>query len=350
MNTPQFATGAYFDQRTGQVTIDNQGQSTYVGSRPLKANKRTGQVLMTTERGVVVNSLLRRDEWQQLDAVIHQAAHIRLTAVNDLRTRGLVSAIGSLGTLTTQWTQSSEMTAANVSMTGRSTGNRDRVDNKIVGRPVPITFKEFDIGKRELEASRILQNPVDMANASDSAIVVAEALEGLLVNGDTSVIFGGDTLYGYTTEPNRNTDTAANYGGGDWGTLSNVVPTVSGMIAAANADRYFRPYVLYASTVQYNQANTNFFTDGSGQNGIQRLLQIDSLEAVRPCDTLADGNLVLVQMTPNVVEWAEHMGITVVEWMSGDGMTAHFKVMAVATPKVKSDHSGGSGIVHATGA
>ncbi len=35
------------------------------GSRPLRTNKRTGQVQVMTERGIVVNSLLREDEWQE---------------------------------------------------------------------------------------------------------------------------------------------------------------------------------------------------------------------------------------------------------------------------------------------
>lgn len=323
---------------------------TYVGSRPLRVNKKTGLVQIVTERGLTVNSLLRRDEWQLLDTRIQQAALIRLNAVQDLRSRGLVSPITSFGVLETQWSQASEMTAASISMSGKAVSERDRQEYLIQGRPVPIIFKDFEIPKRELEAARLLGNQLDTSNATAAARVVSEKMEDMLVNGSTTFIFNGRTLYGYTSEPNRNTDTAANYGGGDWGTLSNIVPTVSGMIAAANGDRYYGPFTLYVSTTQYTQAATSFYTDGSGQNAIQRLLQIPELEAVKPCDTLADGALLLVQMTEDVVEWAEHMMVTVVEWMSGDGMTAFFRVMAVGTPKVKSDYNSRSGIVHATGA
>lgn len=333
------------------LIVERFDPNTYTGSRPLRVNKRTGAVQVMTERGLMVNSLLRRDEWQLLDRRIQQAALTRLVAVQDLRSRGLVVPISSFGVLTTQWSQASEMTQAEVSMTGKAPrGERDRQEFKIKGQPVPVVYKDFEIPKRELEAARLLGTQLDTAHATAASRVVSEKLEDLLVNGSAATIFDGNTLRGYTTESNRNNDTAANYGGGDWGTISNIIPTVSGMIGAAEGDRYYGPYILYASTTQYNQANTSFFTDGSGQNAIQRLLQINSLEAVKPLDTLADGNLLLVQMTEDVVEWAEHMMVTVVEWMSGDGMVAFFRVMAVGTPRVKSDYNSRSGIVHATGA
>jgi len=332
-----------------QVT-DTAQMGAYLGSRPLRANTKTGQVLVNTERGLVVNSQLRRDEWQRLDAAVQQSALIRLNAVADLKGAGLTEPIGSFGTLTTQWNQQSELTQADVSMTGQSVGERDRLENKIAGRPVPVIFKDFIIPKRQLDSSRLLGNPIDTTHAIAATRVVSEKLEEMLVNGESTTVFDGNTIYGYTTEPNRNTDTATNYGGGDWGTIGNIVPTISGMIGAAEADRYYGPYVVYASTTQYNQAATSFFTDGSGESALNRVLRIPSITNMKPNDSLADGAVVLVTMQKDVVDWAEHMDISVVEWMSGDGMVGFYKVMAVATPRVKSDYGSRSGIVHATGA
>jgi uncharacterized linocin/CFP29 family protein len=324
--------------------------ASYLGSRPLRVNKRTGDVQVMTKRGLTVNSLLRRDEWQLLDTRVQQAALTRLRAVEDLRGRGLTVPIGSFGTLTYQWNQASEMTQADISMTGQIAGERDRVDFKIAGRPVPIVYKDFMIPERTLESARLLGNQLDTAHATAAARVVAEKLEDMLVNGSAATIFDGNTIYGYTTETNRNTDTAANYGGGDWGTISNVVPTVEGMISAANTDRHYGPFVLYASTTQYNQATLNFYTDGSGQTPRDRIMQMPMVEDLRVLDTLADGAILLVQMSEDVVQWAEHMMTTVVEWMSADGMVAFFRVMAVAVPLVKSEYNSRSGIVHATAA
>jgi hypothetical protein len=172
----------------------------------------------------------------------------------------------------------------------------------------------------------------------------------MLFNGRAATVFDGRTIYGYTTEPNRNTDTAANYGGGDWTTISNIIPTVEGMINAAKTDRHYGPFYLYASGTQYNEATLKRFSDGSGESPADFINRMPQIAGFFPSDTLADGVLNLVQMTSDVVDWAQHIGVTVVEWLSGDGMIGYFKAMAVAAPRVKSDYNSRSGVVHATGA
>lgn len=332
------------------LQVDSWTPGSYLGSRPLQVNKNNGLVLVNTERGLTVNSQLRRDEWQRLDAAVQEAAVTRLNAVADLKAAGLVEPIGSFGTLTSQWSQQSELSQADVSMTGQSVGERGRLEMSIAGQPVPVVFKDFMIPARQLEASRMMANPLDVTHAIAATRVVSEKLEAMLVNGDTSVVFDGNTLYGYTSEPNRNTDTATNYGGGDWGTSGNAQKTIAGMVNAAHLDRYYGPYVVYASTTQYLQAVNTYYTDGSGDTEFDRILAMPMISGMRVNDTLADGNIVLVSMQKDVVDWAEHRDISVVEWMSGDGMATFFKVMAVATPRVKSDYNNRSGIVHATGA
>lgn len=327
-----------------------QGPSQYLGSRPLSVNKRTGQVLVKTERGMMVNSQLTREEWRLLDTTIQPAAKLRLRAVNDLKSRGLTRNIPSLGILTAQYSKGGELTAANVTMTGQGISERDRLDFKLGGVPVPIIFKEFMIPKRQLEASRLTGQPLDTATAEAAVRVVAEEAESLLLNGDSTIVFDGNTIYGYTTAPNRNTDTAANYGGGDWGTISNVVPTIAGMIAAAQGDRMFGPYMIYTATAQYNESALTYYSDGSGNTPLQRIMGLPGVLGMEAVDNLAAGTILLVQMTSDVVLWAEHMDITVLEWMSGDGMVAFFKVMMVATPIVRDDYNTRSGIIHATAA
>ncbi|RMG89174.1 MAG: DUF2184 domain-containing protein [Chloroflexi bacterium] len=335
-----------------QVTTLDQmvGQIAEYGARPL-FNKRMGAKQLgriVTNRGLHINSLLRKDEWELLDQRIVGAARTRLRGVQDLMNAGLVTRLGSLGVLTTQWNVASEMTAADVTMTGRANGEGDLVDMKLEGRPVPVVFKDFQIGKRYLEAGRLSGNELDTTNAEAAARVVAEKLETMLFSGQ-SLTFNSDTIYGYTNHPNRNTDTATNYGGGDWGTITNIVPTVLGMVTAANNDNYYGPFNLYVANTQYLQM-LETYSDGSGQSALARVLQLPMIQNVAPSDYLSDGNVVLVQMTRDVVDWAYSQDITLLEWMSPDGLVGMFKVLAVATPRVKAEYSGKSGIVHATGA
>lgn len=327
-------------------------EAVMAGSRPLFFNKKTGEAQIRRGDGVVVNSALRKDEWEELDRAVIRAASYPLRAVQDLFARGLTKRLGGLGSLVSEWNTASAMTPANVSMTGQSVGNNDRVDYNLAGVPIPVIFKEFTIGRRQLEAARKLGNALDTVHAEEAARVVAEMMESLLIDGG-GFTFNGNTLYGYTNETNRNTATAAAYGGGDWGTITNVTPTIGGMITAAKADNKFGPYAVYVYTTQFNQAAHSFFTDGSGQTALQRVMTMPGIASVTELPTLQDGEVLLVQMTSDVVDWAfvpEYQTPTVVEWASPDGMSYNFKVLAVGAPRVKSHYDGKSGIVHATAA
>lgn len=319
------------------------------GSRPVAFNKRTGEVQIVTGRGMRINSILRKDEWQELDRAVVSAARTRLVTVDHLRQRNLVHPLGGLATLTSQWNVTSAMTQADVNMTGQGAGESDIPDSLVKNVPVPVLFKQFRLGIRTLEASRRLGDGLDVTGASEAARVVAEMAETMLTNG-YNLTFNGGTIYGYTTHPNRNTDTVGNYGGGDWGTITNVLPTIAGMVGAANGDGFYGPFGIYASTTQFNQAALNYFTDGSGQTPVQRALTLPNIALFDMAPTLADGVIVLVQLTNTVVDWAEALDVQTLEWASGDGMVSNFKVMMVGSPRVKADYDGKSGIVHATGA
>lgn len=322
------------------------------GERELiRVNSRTGTPYLEAAPGITVNSMLRQEEWEVFDAAVTEAARYPLRAVNDLRARGLTVALGGLGTLRSSWSTSSEMTAALISMSGQGGGQRDLPDMIHAGAPVPVVSKDFAIDIRSLEASRRMGDGLDVTAATEATRVVAEGLESLLVSGAGTKL-NGSALYGYLTHPNRNTDTAANYGGGDWGTLSNVLPTVAGMVNAANLDYHYGPFQLYVSQTQYNQAAQSYYSDGSGQTALDRIAKLPNITGVTmlPVSTLADGVVLLVQMGREVVEWAEALDIQVREWASGDGMTSNFRVLAVATPRIKARYDGKSGIVHATGA
>ena len=322
------------------------------GSRPVVVNERTGQVRVHSTNGLLVNSALRKDEWEELDRAVIRAAQYPLRAVGDLFARGLTKRLGGLGSLVSQWNVATSMTPATVTMTGQSVGDQDRIDFNLAGVPIPVIFKEFTIGRRTLDAARRMNDQLDTVHAEEAARVVAEKMEAMLIDGG-GFTFNGVAINGYTSLSTRNTDTATNYGGGDWGTIANVQTTIAGMIAAAKLDNKYGPYAVYAHTTQYGQAAYAWFTDGSGQTARQRVLEIPSIVSFEELPTLQAGEILLVQVTPDVADWAfvpEFQTPTVMEWASPDGMTYNFKVMAVGAPRVKSHYDGKCGIVHATAA
>lgn len=301
--------------------------------------------LLHPRTGLQVNSILRKDEWEELDRAVVMASRYRMNAIQRLQDLGLVQRLGGAGTLISQWNVASEMTEASVSVEGVTKTDMDTVDYLLKGVTIPVIHKRFDISTRTLDASRRLGDGLDTTNAEASTRVVAEKLEEMFFTGETGVNLNGNPIYGVTTETNVNTGSAT----GDFGTLSNIYPTFIAMIQAAATDRYHGPFEVWVYSTQYNQM-LNVYTDGSGENALDRVLRIPQITAIHPTDWLADGQLVMVQMTRDVVDLALTQMPTLVEWMSPDGMLAHFKVVAIGAPRVKSDYNTNSGIVYYTGA
>lgn len=307
------------------------------------ATNESGYVVVENSAGMRTNSLLRKDEWESLDNAVLQAARTRLVGIQRLQDRGLTKNLDSIGIMTTQWNKGSEMTRATVNMSGQTAMDRDRQDYNLTGVPVPVIHKAFRIGERDLEASRRLGEGIDTTNAYEASRVVAEELERMLYDGNSDINLNGDTISGLKDASNTGT------ADGDFDTLSNIHPTITAMVNAAQADNYFGPYELFIYKTQYNEM-LDRYTDGSGETPLDGVLRIPDITAVHSVDYLSDGELVLLQMTPNVIDLAVHSLNQMVEWTSDDGMTHSFKVMSIAVPRVKSDYSGGEGIVYYTGA
>jgi uncharacterized linocin/CFP29 family protein len=305
---------------------------------------RQGFVQIQNNQGVTANSVLRKDEWEELDRAVVQAASERLNFVERLQQKNLTHRLGSIGILASQWNTGSQMTRATVNLTGQSAANLDLQDYNLKGVPVPVIHKEFTIGERALEASRRLGEGIDATNAYQASRVVAEELERICFNGDTTVTLNGQTIYGVTNEPNVNTGT-----GTDFGTIANVNVTFTAMVNACAGDNYHGPFEVWLATTQYGQLTTSFYTDGSGESAYERMLRMPQLDAIHPGDYMTDGTIVMVQMTPDVIDLANYEMNMVVEWSSGDGMTHNFKVMTIAVPRIKSDYGSQSGIAYYTG-
>lgn len=290
------------------------------------------------------NALLRKDEWILLDERLVYTFNEVLNGVADLRARNLTHDVGGLGTLISQYEKVSDMDEANVHMSGAVNGIRDRVDFTMVGVPVPLIFKDFDINIRHLEASRRLGQTIDTTQQEVSARKVAEKLEDILFNGNTMVV-DGNPVYGYTTHPNRNTISTS----ADWGTGTNIYPSIMAMVGAMVSDRCYGPWVLYVNPEQWAQAIA--ITDTTRQKSeLQVVLDsIPRLEDIKLSDSLAPGNAVMVQMSRDVVDLALAQDVVNVEWESQGGMVQHFRVMMAAIPRVKSDANGRCGIVHHSG-
>jgi hypothetical protein len=130
----------------------------------------------------------------------------------------------------------------------------------------------------------------------------------MLFNGNARQVNGGQ-VYGYTNHPDRNTGalTAA------WtGTGTDIIGDVLSMIEAAMADNYYGPYNLYVPQAYWAILLGDYKAESS-QTYLERIRAIDQIRDVKPSSKLAADNVVLTQMTRDVVDVAVAQDITVVQ-------------------------------------
>jgi uncharacterized linocin/CFP29 family protein len=297
------------------------------------------------------NALLRRYEWEMIDEAVVDVARNQLVITEDLRRFGLVKPLGGLGTIYSTYEKASDMTAANIDMSADTEGDADSIAFTPVSIPVPIIHKPFQLNARRLAASRNAGESLDVTNIRTATRRVGDALENMIFNG-ASLKVDANAIYGLTTHPDRSTDTATNYGGGDWSTEGNAYKTIAGMIQALWDSGFQGPFGCYAAM---NLAGNlwNYRTDGSGRSEAQTIvegLRDAGLSYIKPAASLASSTLVVFQLTSDVIDLGVAQEMVAVQWDEKGQLVSNFKVMTAAVPRVKSDANGACGVAHATGA
>lgn len=325
------------NQNRSNEVLQMAGMSGSLGMR-LMANNMNPACLRT-------QAVLLKDEWVDLDTRIIQIAQERLSLTQDLIEAGLTYELGGIGTTISQWQVESDMTDATVSMEPDSEDNRDLLEYQLAQVPVPIIHKDFKLGIRQLEATRRMGSNIDLTNADAAARRVAVGMEDLVIKGYPST-FVGQNIWGVTNHPDRITGVAT----GNWlSDIDAVYTTVLSMLAAADARHRYGPFNLYISP-GLGQVIYYVYPDGSGQTVLQRLQNIDAINEIKVNDRLADGDLVLVQMTADTIDLAVAQPLIPVEWDEKGGLVVNFKIMTALVPRIKPDGYGELGIVHYSGA
>lgn len=292
-------------------------------------------------------AVLRRDEWEEYDKAVVQLARGRFTMVSDLMAAGLrYSLTNPLATMSLVWDRIGTFDDAQIDMTAEAASIRDRLEYEQDGMPVPIIHKGFRVNLRHLLASRKYGQGVDVTHAQEATIKVVEMVEKLFLFGNWSAGTTFGRIYGVTTFPQRNTGslTAA------WtsATPAQIFDDVNRMVAALEGDNMFGPYGLYVPKNYGQVLRKDYDTDaGTASRSIaKRLLDIEGLQFVRTNQFMPANTVVLVQLTPNVIEVIDGIQPRIVEWTTEGGMVSLFKVMAIMLPRIKRDGANNCGLAH----
>jgi len=316
----------------------------YSGGDPKKPESYKS--IPAASMGIQVNGTLRRDEWKQLDEAVLAISDQRLLGIQDLISAGLVfNLTNAMGTTVLEYHDMSDAMAAEMSMDGITRGKGDRPTYGTNYLPLPIIHVDYEINARVLAASRSLGNPLDTTSAERAARKVNEKLEALLFT-DTSYAFGGGTVYTYLSHPDRNLVTITHNWDDSAATGASIVQDVLNMKQASIDDRHYGPWMIYIPTGYETVLDGDYDATTPGTTIRERIMKISGIKGIKVADTLTADNVIMVQMTSDVVRLVRGMGIQNVEWQSEGGMVSKYKVMTIAVPQVRSDQDGRSGLIH----
>lgn len=314
-----------------------------------RKDPQTGEPIY--QEKLVTNATLRKDEWVQLDDAAIESARERLVIAADLMSAGLTHNVGGLGTIISEWEKMSEMTDAEVTMDGETKVNKDRQLFGIDGVPIPIIHKDHSIGERVLLASRQRGASLDVSQSAEAGRSVARTTESMIFNGlNLGASNSAGTpyqVYGLTNHPNKAVDIIS-----DWASSGVSEETIYSEILALIEElrieqRCYGPFTLYIPG-EYERRFEEDYKAESDKTLLERVLQNRNIKDVRVSDTLAAGNVILIEMTSRVIDLAIASDIVNIQWQSGSGFTNHFKTYAAWAPRIKTDYDGRVGYIHGT--
>jgi uncharacterized linocin/CFP29 family protein len=301
---------------------------------------------------MAANASLRKDEWEMVDMRVNDVMRERLTIVDDLRAKGLIVPT-SIGTILRVTERLSDMAAAEVNYDGDSDPDEDKAAYLRNVVPVPVISKGFRINWRQLEASRRRGDPLDVTNAAVAARKVRDKLQDVITNGygtgpgaNPANGADGQTIPGLTTAAGRllvSLGTAWDVSGAD------IIGNVLAMLESAYASNLFGPFNLYVPKNYWATLQEDYSALKGDRTMLQRIEAFENIDVVRPLDSLADDNVVMVQMTEDVIDMTEAQTVTTVQWEKNPFVT-YFRVMTVAGPQIKSIETDAgatiNGIIH----
>ena len=193
-------------------------------------------------------------------------------------------------------------------------------------------------------SSRNSGSPLDTSMVEEATRKVAEMAEKLLLGVSTWGTYGGGTIYGYTNFTSALTQSLDNPSGSSWtGTL--LLESVLAMIQQAQDAHFYGPYMLYNAPA-WNAYLGEDFKTYSDKSVRQRIKEVDGIEDISTLDFLTNYDMVLVQMTSDVIREVIGMDIMPLQWETHGGMQINFKVMAIMVPQLRADYNGNTGIVY----
>jgi hypothetical protein len=183
-----------------------------------------------------------------------------------------------------------------------------------------------------------------MAEASGRK--VSEKIERLTLGRDTGTTFGGGTVTGLTNFASTISYTLTTPVGAS-GVGEQLLADVLAMKAASVAAKHYGPWMMYTAPNWDIYLDADFKSN-SDKTVRSRIKEVSGIMDIRTLDFMQNYDIILVQMTSDIIRMVIGMDITTLQWDTKGGMQKNFKVMAIMVPQCRADFNGNTGIVYGT--
>ncbi len=292
------------------------------------------------------HATMRKDDWLLLDTAIVKAATERLRLVADLRGSGLTFTIPQgMGKTVLQTETMTDTNDAQISMDGLRESPDDRPEFELTNLPLPITHKDFQFSARQILCSRNGGSPLDTTTAEIAGRKVAESIERLSIGRISRYVFGGGTVAGLTNFTARIGFTLTTPVGAGATMGAQLLADVIAMRTASVAAFHYGPWMMYVAPNWDTYLDTDFKA-ASDKTVRERVNAINGIVDIKTLDFMQNYDIVLVQMTSDIIRMVIGMDITTLQWDTKGGMQKNFKVMAIMVPQLRADINDNTGIIH----
>lgn len=306
-------------------------------------NAQTGKM----EARPIMNAeaLLFKDEWQWMDRTVIEGARPRMKIFNQIRAAGLVLNVpNAMGHPVIQYQTMGHISGATLSMDGRRRSEADRFTTDLQNFPLPLVHKDCEFSIREIATARNNGRSLDGTMIRKAGEVCGEEIEKLTIGLLNTYSYGGGTIYGLTNLVGRLTQTLTAPTTGGW-TGDTIINELLSMRQKLQDDRHWGPYRVYYGNAWDAYLDKNYVS-GYPQTLRTRITEIPSFATLENSDYLTGFQIVMVQMTEDVIRAVMGFDLITIQAKSDMDMELKFKVVGCMAPQLRGDADGQQGICH----
>lgn len=294
---------------------------------------------------------LTKDQWIDLDRAIVRIAEPELRVWGDIEGLGLRYRVpNGMGTTVLQEQTMGDFGTATISMDGLKRSDRDRPEFDLRNFPLPIIHGEFSFSARELAVARRSGAPLDTTSAERVTRRIVEQVESLTIGSAVSYSYGGGTIYGLTNKPERVSKVLTLPTALGW-TPQTTVDEILDMISSLQDLNFNGQYGLYYSPAWTRYFDADYSATYANETLRTRLQKIDDIRFMRKLSYGLSGyQIVLFQLTSDVIRAVTGMDLTTLQWNSMDGLAKNWKIMCIMVPQLRTNANGTTGIAHGVAA